>query len=671
MNIRWLVRLGAFVASSFLLASTGSAYYYYTYFATTAPPYNPIVARFDLTTVNNNTVPFFIAGAAPSTMYPGDTFQAVISQIQAAANVWNGVSTSSLRLAFGGLYPAGTTQSAPGIQIEFSDDIPPGLLAYSSPTTFDYNLVTAPNGTFIPVTLSVMHLPSNLVAQGNGASYSEQFFITLVHEFGHTLGLQHTLASSVMSTITTTAATKASPLGADDTAGISLLYPAPNYLSTVGSISGQVTMNGVGLNLASVVVISPSNQAVATLTNPDGTYQINGIPAGLVGVDYYVYVHPLPAPLQGEGTPDNIFYPHNSAGVFLAPDTNFVTQFYPNTLNPGPENQILVQPGVVTENINFAVSPSNSPGISSVQTYASITGTNNYIASRGAPVIAAETTTIAAYGAGLLQPYNSSSTSYSITPSLSVNVMGSAAQASNLRPFLPPNPYIAVDISVSSFAGTGPKHLMFSTPGNLYVLPAGITVVDQPPPVISALAPTTDSNGNPAVFIAGLQFMPNTQVLFDGVPAVVETQTTNSLLVTPPPAPPGYTASITALNPDGQSSLFYKPTAPTFTYASPASSAVSAAGPSLVVSPSMIPAGGSLTLTVQGSGTNFTQGVTTVGFGTSDVLVTQVNVTSPTQLTVNVTPNVTISSANITITTGLEVISQAVGSQVTATDPQQ
>ncbi len=83
----------------------------------------------------------------------------------------------------------------------------------------------------------------------------------------------------------------------------------------------------------------------------------------------------------------------------------------------------------------------------------------------------------------------------------------------------------------------------------------------------------------------------------------------------------------------------------------------------------MIPAGGSLTLTVQGSGTNFTSGVTTVGFGTSDILVTQVNVISPTQLTVNVTPNVTISSANITITTGLEVISQALGSQITATDP--
>jgi hypothetical protein len=45
-------------------------------------------------------------------------------------------------------------------------------------------------------------------------------------------------------------------------------------------------------------------------------------------------------------------------------------------------------------------------------------------------------------------------------------------------------------------------------------------------------------------------------------------------------------------------------------------------------------------------------------------------VDSPNQLTIIVTPTVSISSANITITTGLEVISQAVGSQITATDPQ-
>ena len=605
-------------------------------------------------------------------MYPGDIFPAIISQISAAANVWNSVSTSSIRLAYGGFYSPGTTESAPGIQIEFSDDIPPGLLALQLPTSFGCNLATAPNGTFHSHhsfgDACCRAIPS--ATYFSGPSYSEEFFVTLVHEFGHTLGLQHTLASSVMSTITTTAATKANPLGADDIAGISLLYPAANYLSTVGSISGtgDDERSGPEPGFRGCDFAQQSSHRHAHQSGRHVSDQRNS--AGREWLEYYVYVHPLPAPLEGEGTPDNIFYPHNSAGVFLAPDTGFATQFYPSTQNPGPSNLILVQPGAVTQNINFSVSPSSSAGISSVRTYTSVTGTNNYITS-GTPLIAAETTTIAAYGAGLLQPYNSSSTSYSITPGLSVSVLGSAAQTSNLRPYLPPNPYVAVDVSVSSFAGTGPKHLMFSTPGNLYVLPAGFTVVDQPPPVISALAPTTDSSGNPAVFIAGLQFMPNTQILFDGVPAVVESQSSNSLTRHSAAAPPGYTASIAALNPDGQSSLFYKPAAPTFTYASPAGSAVTAAGPSLVVSPSVIPAGGSVTLTIQGTGTNFTPGVTTVGFGTSDVLVTQVNVISPTQLTVNVTPNATVSSANITITTGLEVISQALGSPITATDPQQ
>jgi hypothetical protein len=45
-------------------------------------------------------------------------------------------------------------------------------------------------------------------------------------------------------------------------------------------------------------------------------------------------------------------------------------------------------------------------------------------------------------------------------------------------------------------------------------------------------------------------------------------------------------------------------------------------------------------------------------------------VISRSHLTATVTPTVSISSANITITTGLEVISQAVGSQITATNSQ-
>ena len=85
-------------------------------------------------------------------------------------------------------------------------------------------------------------------------------------------------------------------------------------------------MNGTGLNLASVVAISPSNPAIATLTNPDGTYQINGIPRG----EYYVYVHPLPPPVEGESTPDNIFLPQKfHRHVFYRPIPDLRRNFIP------------------------------------------------------------------------------------------------------------------------------------------------------------------------------------------------------------------------------------------------------------------------------------------------------------------------------------------------------
>jgi hypothetical protein len=591
-------------------------------------------------------------------MYAGDSLAAIVSQLNAAAGVWNSVGTSSIRLAYGGFYSPGTTESAPGIQVEFSDDIPPGLLALSFPTVVG-DFATGASGTFLPIYLSMMLLPSDLTIF-NGPSYSEEFFVTLVHEFGHTLGLQHTLTSSVMATLNTSAASKASALGADDVAGVSLLYPAGKYLSKVGSISGTVRMNGRGVNLASVVAIPSNNQAIATLTNPDGTYQINGVQPG---INYYVYVHPLPQPVEGESYPDNVFPPKNSSGAYILADTGFATEFYPGTLDQSQAQPINVTAGkVYPVAVNFNVTPVSSPGIASVRTYSYFQDTYVF----GAPVLFGEKTTIAATGVGLLEPNNTNNV---LTPGLSVGMLGAAAQINNLRPYPPGNPYIAVDVLPNFTAGPGPKHLLFSTPGNLYVLPSGFSIVEALPPLISALAPAVDGNGDPAVAIAGQQFTPSTQIWFDGLPAVIQSQTSNILIVTPPPAPSGYTAAVAALNSDGQSSLFLNPMAPTYTYSTGVASAL-AANASLVVSPIVIPAGGPVTVDVVGANTNFVQDATTVGFGTSDVQVNQITVISPSHLTVTVTPNVSISSANITVTTGLEVISQAVGSEITATDSQ-
>jgi hypothetical protein len=648
---RCFTRAIAILVAGFVLSTSAPAYYYYIQFYSSGAPFNPVPKKFDLNTLANNAIPFFVSDQSP-TLVQGDSFQAIISEIRAAADSWNSVASSQIRLAYGGLYKAGAVASAPGIDVEFSDDIPPGLLALSGPTKTGSVTTDANGNAFVPIIRSTVLLPSDLTQipdYGPITSYSEQFFVTLVHEFGHTLGLQHTLASSVMSTLVTSASSKATPLGPDDIAAISLLYPTGDYASKVGSISGQVTMQGNGVNLASVVAISATNAPITTLTNPDGTYQINGIKPG----QYFVYVHPLPPAMQGEASPDNIVYPLDSNGKPMAPNyVAFGTQFYPGTRDQQQASSIKVTAGKVNSNINFNVNPLTSVAVSAVRTYG-FSSTNTPVASP--PLRLGVQAPVAASGMGLLQANNV------VTPGLSVGLLGGAAQVNDLRPYPPPVPYIAVDVLVNLDV-PGPKHLLFYTPNDLYVLPGGFTVVHNTPPSVSSVAPTYDAKGNRAVAVSGTQFQSDTRIIFDGLAGVIQgAQSDGSLLVTPPLAPGSYISTVVALNSDGQSSLFLAPNPPTYTY-DPAGT------PALTVTPSSLSPGADITVDVQGQNTNFIQDQTAVGFGTSDILVKQVNVLNPTHLTALVAAGTKISTSGINITTGLQIISQPMGQPVTITD---
>jgi hypothetical protein len=650
-----LVRAAALVLSLFCLGATASAYYFYVSFNSRSGPYNPIVKKFDLNALNNKTVPYFISDQGPVNAVAGDSYQGIVSEIRAAADVWNNVSSSQIKLGYGGLFTAGTSETAPGVDVLFSDDISPGIVALGGPATtvgfgFDAN-----GNTFVPIVRSklVLHRDFSLIRPEQRASYSELFFVTLVHEFGHTLGLQHTLTSSVMSTQVTSTSSRATPLGGDDIAAISLLYPADGYLGSVGSISGRVTLNGNGVNLASVVAIPANGPAISSLTNPDGTYQINGIPPGY----YYVYAHPLPPALSGENSPDNIVYPKDANGNDIQLNyTAFATQFY-NGSNGGTrdwhqaQQQLYVAAANVSSGINFNVSSRNAPAITYVRTYG-YSPTNVAVAT--SPVtLGAQSVPLVAYG--LLQPDNT------LTPGLSVDTLGGVASVGNLRPYSPP--YTALYVSWTDFsAHQGAKHLLFSTPNDLYVLPSGFTAVSTSPPSINSTVPTFDANGNRAVAIYGSGFAFDTRIFFDGqAAAILGTQSDGSLLVTPPPALGGYTANVVALNSDGQSSLFVQPTAPTYTYDS-------ASTPSLTVMPSFIPPTGDTVVDVTGVNTNFTS-ATTLGFGTSDAFVKKVTLLSPTHLTVVVSAsNAWVPTGGVSVTTGLQIISSALGNQITATD---
>jgi hypothetical protein len=88
------------------------------------------------------------------------------------------------------------------------------------------------------------------------------------------------------------------------------------------------------------------------------------------------------------------------------------------------------------------------------------------------------------------------------------------------------------------------------------------------------------------------------------------------------------------------------------------------------VSPTFLAPGDDITVDVVGNATNFVDGQTVVGFGTGDVAVKRLTVLSPTHLTAVVTPNTTVSTGAINITTGIRIISKSLGNQITLTTPQ-
>ena len=323
-------RVLSMAAALTALSSIASGYYHFVYFPGRNAPFNPINLRFDLTQLTNNTVYYFISDQGPNVFVRGDSFTAVISELQLAAQAWNGVSSSQIKLAYGGLENSATQQSAPGIDVVFDDNnIATGILAQTKVTTYANVSFINNNTAFLPILRATIQFRKNLtVTSPQQASFYDSSFTTMVHEFGHSLGLQHTETSATMSTYVTRSTTKSMPIAADDVAGISLLYPTSGYLAGTGSITGQVTLNGGGVNLASVVAISPTTGiAISNLTNPDGSYRIDAVPPG----NYLLYVHPLPPAAQGEAGPDAIVLPLDATQTPFQALTGFVSQFFPGT----------------------------------------------------------------------------------------------------------------------------------------------------------------------------------------------------------------------------------------------------------------------------------------------------------------------------------------------------
>src|SRR6185437_16276112 len=94
MKRRFSVTCIAIAALGAFLSTTAQGYYHFIHFANRFGPFQEIPLKFDLNSLADKTVYYFISNQSPTLYNGNDNLNAVVSEIRAAADVWNSVSTS-------------------------------------------------------------------------------------------------------------------------------------------------------------------------------------------------------------------------------------------------------------------------------------------------------------------------------------------------------------------------------------------------------------------------------------------------------------------------------------------------------------------------------------------------------------------------------------------------
>jgi len=671
----------AIASAALLLATPLQAYYHYVHFLSGAP-YVPVPEAFDLNALSNKTIAFLVSSSGPTTYGPNDSFSSVLSQVKQAAAAWNSVANSGLGVVFGGLETYGLTPSyaTPGCDVIF-EDLPPGLLGLGGHTiSLGATVQNGQNGPFIPIARGLVQLTNNTAsnaAYGPGPSYLEGFYTTAVHEFGHALGLQHTWTASAMSQDVIRNTSRARPLDGDDIASLLQLYGTANWAATTGSISGTVTANGKGWNLASVVAIPPVGPPISTLTNPDGTYTIDGIPPG----QYLLYAHPLPpgaVPTSGALAGTGILLPVDANGRPFAPSSGyFQTVFYPGTTDYTQAQSFNVVAGQAIAQQNFAVQPRAAlPAYYDMVTYTYLD-----------PASRTYSYTPSALWVG---PAYASTNQQYLRVFAIINDLGAVTPLPTTAALLGPGTapsqdtqlccgdgspqYVLMDFPNLGGVTPGPRHLVLTygtgADSDLYVVPDAIDVVANGPPAISSLT----HNGDGSVTVAAAGLTPDSRIFFDGlqasatVPFAATDANDGVITVMPPQGASGQVSTVTVFTADNQNSMLLQSSNP-ITFAYPAANAPQITA----LNPASLPAGfnvdgTSAMVDITAANTNFVDGQVTVGFGSSDVSVRRVWVLSPTHLVADIViaNNALVGAHTLNVISGFQVISQPGAFQVQA-----
>jgi uncharacterized protein (TIGR03437 family) len=523
---------------------------------------------------------------------------------------------------------------------------------------------------------------ANNTNNGAGPSYLENFYTTAVHEIGHALGLQHTWTGSAMSQGVLRNTSRAKPLDADDVAAINVLYGAAGWQNNFATITGTVRFaNGTPVTLASVVALSPTGAAVSSLTNPDGTYRIDGIPAG----NYVLYVHPLPpdaVPADGSGlTP-----PQDQNGRQFLPNGVFGTVFYPGKLNPSQATPITAGAGSITPNqtFDFTVQPRNSVPAYDLITISYLDPTARTplwdLAGRPWSQVTPAYANSAQGGMFLQVQADSGDAPVPQTATVLGGFATAAATANNSCPT-----YDCVQVAndpagsagrvlwlhfkMAPLAGIGPRHLVLAYADDIYVMPQALNLVQRPSPVIASVNPNSDGS----VTVAGSNLDGDSLVYFDGIRAVgpyalTGNEVQGSLTAIPPAGTAGQVAQVIVYNGDGQNSTFGAwASPPTYTYTSPGAGTPQMQSLNLT----SLPAGVTGMVDIATQNTAFVDGQVTLGFGSGDITVQRVWVRGPTHLLANISvaANAVTGSSEVSLISGFEVLSQANAFQVLPQNP--
>lgn len=630
------------------------AYYHFVRYVGPAGFTQTVPEKFDLAALPNGTVSFFVAEDAAVLLSDPGAFPAVLNLVREACQTWNAVPTSALRVAFGGLFRPGSPQTTPGAEIYF-EELDPLTLGVGGPTSRG-TPTAAPGGLFVPITRSVVRLNQNL-SLWSGPSFAEAFYLTVTHELGHALGLQHTFTAATMSTEVTRSTSQARALDDDDIAGISALYPAAGFAEKTGTITGRVVYeDGSPVHLASVVAIRSSGAAVSALTDLEGRYRIEGVPPGT----YQIYMHPLPSSGRANAGLGDIVLPRDAQDRQVEASLPFDTVFLSGNQTTRDHRLAAffpVAPGKTVENETVTVRRRSVYRFSPLTTYSFFGQT----AVRPAIVNAAEASirTVVAFSRGLAA---------NNTPAadLQLEFLGGT-------PLIVPNgvrayngEWLAVDIQPTSLIGaSGVRHLVVSLGDDIYVRPNAVRLVSSDPPLVETLV----SNPDGSVTVRGRNLSASTRFLFDGVRSTILSEDPESgIRLAPPPGIRGKQAALTAVNPDGQNSAFLRTAQAgavhSFTYDSGETGILQAVTPSIA-------AGAESMVEVTGIGVHFDAAVTTIGFGSSDLQVRRFWVTEPNRLLANVwvAPDAAVGPVTLTAVNGFRVLSQPAAVVIRPADP--